>query len=325
MKKLILIGLIILVIATMFSFSSLASGLKIAGLFPGPISDQGWNMMAYNAFKAAEKEYTAEIAYTERTPVSDFEEIFRGYAQAGYDIIVGHGFQFGDAAKKVAKEFSNTIFIVTSTDISQEPNLASFRTNDPEAGFIQGVVAALLTETNKVCYIGGMEIPPTINQNKGFRAGVKFIDPDIEVTSAFTGSFNDTAKAKEMAKAMAQKGVDIIIPDADQANLGVVEAAREEGIKIIGCSIDMGEAYPDIVITSLVEDFPGAFVSLVGYILEGKFEPKAYEMGVKEGAIGLAPFRKYEDKVSKEDMAKINQVLDDLKSAKIDLANYLED
>ena len=147
MKKLILIGLVILVIATMFSFSSLASGLKIAGLFPGPISDQGWNMMAYNAFKAAEKEYTAEIAYTERTPVSDFEEIFRGYAQAGYDIIVGHGFQFGDAAKKVAKEFSNTIFIVTSTDISQEPNLASFRTNDPEAGFIQGVVAALLTET----------------------------------------------------------------------------------------------------------------------------------------------------------------------------------
>lgn len=126
MKRLMLIILIIVMTIGVFSLCSWGADLKIAFLLPGPISDQGWNMMAYNALKAAEKEHGAEIAYTERTPVSDFEEIFRGYAQAGYDIIMGHGFQFGDTAKKVAKEFSNTVFIVTSTDISQGPNLASF-------------------------------------------------------------------------------------------------------------------------------------------------------------------------------------------------------
>jgi len=325
MKRLMLVTLIIVMIIGVFSLYSWGADLKIAMLLPGPISDQGWNMMAHNALKAAEKEYNAEIAYTERTPVSDFEEIFRGYAQAGYDIIMGHGFQFGDTAKKVAQEFPKTIFIVSSSDISQAPNLASFRTMDTQAGFIQGVVAALLTKTNKVAYIGGMEIPPTINQNRGFRAGVKYINPSIEVISAFTGSFHDVAKAKEMAKAMAQKEVDIIVPDADVANLGVVEAAEEEGIKIIGCSTDMAEVSPDITITSLLEDFSKAFTTVVGYVLEGKFESRAYEMGVREGALSLAPFRKYEEKVSKEDMAKINQVLNDLKSEKIDLAKYLED
>ena len=325
MKRLMLITLIIVMTIGVFSLYSWGADLKIAMLLPGPISDQGWNMMAHNALKAAENEYNAEIAYTERTPVSDFEEIFRGYAQAGFNIIMGHGFQFGDVAKKVAQEFPKTIFIVSSSDISQAPNLASFRTMDAQAGFIQGVVAALLTKTNKVAYIGGMEIPPTINQNGGFRAGVKYINPNVEVISAFTGSFHDVAKAKEMAKAIAQKGVDIIVPDADVANLGVIEAAKEEGIKIIGCSTDMGEVSPDITITSLLEDFSKAFTTVVGYVLEGKLEPKAYEMGVQEGALNLAPFRKYEEKVSKEDMAKINQVLDDLKSGKIDLAKYLED
>ncbi|MEW5817310.1 MAG: BMP family protein, partial [Spirochaetota bacterium] len=208
--------------------------LRVALLLPGPITDQGWNQLAYNALKAVEKEFNAEIAYTERTPASDYEEIFRGYAVAGYDVIMGHGFEFGDAAKKVGKEFPKQIFIVTSTNIFQAPNVASFRINDPQSGFVQGYIAALLTKTNKIGTIGGMEIPPVINQQKGFEAGAKYYNPNIEVVSALIGNFEDVAKAKEMAKAMYQAGADIIVADADEASLGIVEAARETGNKVIG-------------------------------------------------------------------------------------------
>ena len=103
--------------------------LKVAILLPGVITDQGWNTMAYNALKAVEKNLGAEIAYTENTPASDYEEIFRGYANAGFDVVMGHGYEFGDAAMLVAKEYQDKYFIVTSTQISQEPNLSSFVIN----------------------------------------------------------------------------------------------------------------------------------------------------------------------------------------------------
>lgn len=325
MKRLALIALIIVMVISIFSFSSLAADLKIAVLLPGPISDEGWNMIGYNALKAAEKKYGAEIAYTERTPVADYEEIFQGYAQAGFDIVWGHGFQFIDAATKVAPNFPKTIFAVATDLFCQPPNGCSLAIYEAQNGFMQGAIAAILTKTNKVGYIGGMGTSSIIKSKKGFEAGVRYISPDVEANNAIVGSFEDPVKAKEIAKAMAQKGVDIIVADADAGNVGIIEAAREEGIKIIGSSGDYGESYPDVVITSGVEDFPKVLSALVDDVLEGKFEPKIYEAGLREGAIRLAPFREYEKKISKEDMAKINQVVEDLKSEKIDLPKLLED
>ena len=93
--------------------------LKVAILLPGVITDQGWNTLAYNALKTVEKNLGAEIAYTENTPASDYEEIFRGYANAGFDVVMGHGYEFGDAALLVAKEFLDKYFIVTRISAGQ--------------------------------------------------------------------------------------------------------------------------------------------------------------------------------------------------------------
>ena len=297
------------------------ASIKVAILLPGSINDQGWNTMAYLAMKTVEKELGAEIAFTEQTPASDFEEIFRGYSIGGYDLIMGHGFQFGDAAKKVAKDFTDKYFIVTSTNIFQEPNLGSFRINDPQSGFVQGYIAALLTKTNKVGSIGGMEIPPVINQQKGFMAGAKYCNPDVEVVTAFTGDFYDVAKAKEMAKAMYHEGMDIIVADVDKASLGITEAARELGFLVIGSSGDLGKENSDVVITSLFEDFSKVFVILVGRIIQGEFEAKPYEMGVQDGVVRLAPLRAGD--VSSKDREKIDQLMKDLKNDKINLDKYL--
>ena len=103
-----------------------------------------------------------------------------------------------------------------------------------------------------------------------------------------------------------------------------VEAAREEGIKVIGSSGDYGLAYSDVVITSGVEDFSKILEALLDDVVAGTFEPKVYEAGLREGAIWLAPFREHEKEISKEVLAKINQVVVDLISEKIDLLKLLE-
>ncbi len=333
MKRKIILGLVIGLVAMTSAVSIFAAGekeseqkesgkIKVALLLPGSITDQGWNWVAYNALMAVEKEVGAEVAYTERTPASDYEEIFRGYAVAGYDIIMGHGFEFGDAAKKVAKDFPDKYFIVTSTNISQQPNVASFVINDPQSGFLQGYIAALLSETGKVGTIGGMEIPPIINQQKGFEAGAKYYNPDVKVTMVLTGSFHDVAKGKEMAKALIDTGIDILAADADETNLGVIEAARDAGIQVIGSSADLGAENKDVTITSVLEDFSRVFILLTRKVVDGKFEAAPLQMGMEEGVVYLAPFRG-KRKLTADEKQKIDTLVNDLKSGKIDVSKYL--
>jgi basic membrane protein A len=274
--------------------------------------------MAYSGLAAVKDAYGAEVAYTENTPASDYEEIFQGYAVAGYDVVVGHGFQFGDAAKAVAKRFPKTKFIVTSTDIYQAPNLASLNTNYPQAGFIQGAIAALLSKSGKVGFVGGMEIPSITDQEKGFIAGARYVKPSIQATGAYTGSWDDISKAKEMARAMLENGADVIVPDANEAGLGVAEVVREKHAYLIGTTTDMGENFPDITITSMMFNFPTSFKVCIGYVMNGTFKPMGYNMGLKEGSTHLAPYRAQKARITGDVKKKIDDVIAKVTSGKID-------
>jgi len=327
MKRKITVILAVLLIMLVSAGSVFAGGqseakddgkLKVAILLPGVITDQGWNTLAYNALKTVEKNLGAEIAYTENTPASDYEEIFRGYANAGYDVVMGHGYEFGDAALLVAKEFQDKYFIVTSTQISQEPNLSSFVINDIEAGFIEGYLSAMLTKSGKIGTIGGMEIPPIANQQIGYIAGAKYYNPDVDVSMVYTGSFHDIAKGKDMAKAMLEAGVDILTPNADETSLGVVEAAREAGVTIVaGGGADLGEKNSDIVLVSLMQDYGRVFTLMVKSAVDGNFKAEPLTMGLEEGVTFLSPYRGNVTLTS-DQKAEIDTLIEDLISGKID-------
>src|SRR5690554_4005147 len=142
--------------------------LKVALALAGPVNDMGWNASAFEGLKEAQEMFDIEATYQENVQQSDMEEVFRNYALSGYNLIIGHGFQFGDALKKVSEEFPETKFVVTSSDIFQEPNFASVNLDNEQKGFLAGAVAALLTESNIVGYIGGQEIPPIKGTAIGF-------------------------------------------------------------------------------------------------------------------------------------------------------------
>ncbi len=291
--------------------------LKVALILSGTANDQGWNAVAYDGLKLIEEKIGAKTAYAEKISQSDQEEAFRNYAEDGYDVIIAHGFEFGDAALKVAGDFPDIKFIVTSTDISQGPNVGSLDVSNTQQGFLQGVVAAVTTKTGIVAAIEGMVIPPGIQALQGFEAGAKYTNPDLTVLHAFTGDYEDAAKAKEVALIMIDKGADVIMQNVDQAGLGVFQAAVASDVLAIGSASDQSSLAPDNIITSGLVDFPQAFEKVVELIQNNQWEPQLYSMGVREGVISLAPYRNFDSRLTQEQKDIIQKAVDDIKAGKI--------
>ena len=136
-----------------------AAEFKVALLTPGSISDAGWNALAYEGLKRIEKELGAEISHVESKAPSQWEEHFRSYASKGYGLVFGHGFEYQEAAKSVAPDFPDTVFITTSGNTVAD-NVASIVFELEEVTYLLGVIAGTMSQTGKIGLIGGMNIPP---------------------------------------------------------------------------------------------------------------------------------------------------------------------
>lgn len=298
--------------------------LKVALVLSGPINDNGWNSVAYEGLKKAIDELGIEGAYIENVAQSDQEEAFRNYASQGFDVIIGHGFQFNDVAIKVGQEFPDIKFIVTSSDISQAPNVAGLEVSNKEAGFIGGVLAGLLTKSNKVAFIGGVEMPPITDADAGFKAAVQMVNPDAEVKSALIGSWDDVAKAKETALAFIQQGADVVLGDANQAGLGVIDAAKQTGKYAIGFSNDQSTVAPETVAASSKYDLSVGIKYIIKEINDGNFTPKHYVLATKEGATGIIWNETLKSKLDPEIVQKAEQIQQDLIDRKIDVNSLVK-
>ncbi len=291
--------------------------LQVALIMGGPINDQGWNAEAYRGLMEIEEQLGAEVQFSENVDASDYEEVFRGYADMGYDLIVGHGFQFGESAMAVAEDYPETFFAITSTDISQAPNVASLMNRNDQQGFLAGALAAMETETGIVGCVGGMEIPSITAYVEGFIQGAAYIDPDVQVLANYTGDFKDVAAAKQMAEAMIAEGADIITHDADASGVGVFEAvnAAAENVRIIGAIDDQYELSPERTITSAMSQLGGAIVLAAELVQDGTIEATSYAFGVNEGVVYLADFRDYP--ISEENLAELEAIQEQLGSGEI--------
>jgi basic membrane protein A len=298
--------------------------LKVALVLSGPINDNGWNSVAYEGLRSAESEFGIEGAYMESVAQSDQEEAYRNYANQGFHVIIGHGFQFNDTALKVASDFPDIKFVVTSSSVSQAPNVAALEVSNKEAGFIGGMIASALTTNNKVAFIGGVDMPPITDAEAGFIVAAKMVNPDVEIKHTLTGSFDDVNQAKETAIAFIQEGCDIVLGNANQAGLGVIEAAQENGAYAIGFSNDQSQVAPETVVASSKYDYSVGIKHIIKEINDGKFEPKHYLLATAEGATGVIWNEELKAKLDQEAVQLIEQYEQDLISKKIDTSKVVE-
>ena len=262
------------------------AGFQVALLTPGPISDAGWNAGAYEGLKAVEKQLGAAVSHVQVKSPSEFEEQFRAYAARGTALCIGHGFEFQDAAARVAKEYPGTVFVTTSGSRTAK-NLGPIVFELEEATYLCGLAAGRMSRSAKAGMIGGVELPSIKSTFLAFEAGLKAGNPGASATAVFTGSFEDVAGAKTAALALADKGCDFLFQNADAAALGVFRAATERGIWTFGANKDQNAVSPSILASAVI-DMPRAFVETARLVKEGRFEGKPIRYGLRSGVVSFA-------------------------------------
>ena len=290
--------------------------LKVALILPGEITDMGWNAAAYNGLNSAKEKYNLEIAYSEKVSDSDAEEFFRGYAQDGYDMIIGHGFEFGAPAAKVAKDFPNTKFVITSINLTQEPNLGSITTDNSQQGFLAGATAALISKNGKIGYIGGRELPPVIEKQKNSELAAKYVKPDTQFTSVILGTYDDLQKAKESTYSLIEQGVDVIIANADKSTIAILEACNEKGVYGIGIGGVYMDKLPNVIPVDVVNNASICIENPIERLTKNEWKPDFTMLGVKDGAVKLTEWNTWVPQGVKDGVAK---AIEDLNAGKVEL------
>jgi basic membrane protein A and related proteins len=267
--------------------SAAAPSFKVALLTPGPISDQSWNGAAYAGLERVRDSLGASISHIQTRTPAEFEENFRQYGAQGYSLVFGHGFEFQDAAARVAPEFPRTNYVVTSGN-SSGPNYAGIRFAFEEPSFMAGMVAGALTKSNVIGAIGGTELPPVRDSFKAFTDGARVVNPAVQVLVSYVGSWEDASAGKEQALAQISRNADVIFQNADAAGLGVFQAARETGKALVfGSNSNQNDVAPDVIIGSVVVDVPHAFLSVAREVAGGSFTPRVVAMGSSQDAVRL--------------------------------------
>ncbi len=278
-----------------------AKTLKVALVLPGPITDGTFSTAAYQGLKMAEKKYDIKISIQENTPFAKSEAVLRSFAQDGYDIIIGHGFQFAEPAKKIHKQFPKTWFIVNTAKVAGAPNLASFDNRWGDAGYVAGAVAALVSKTGIIGHIGGIPVPVIKEYNEGFARGAKRMRPDIKVLSAYVGSFSDIVKAKEITKSLIERGADVVTATGNESVMGTIQAAQEAKIMAIRTAFDSWKVAPNTIVTTALVNMHVNIDMAIGKIINKTIEPKNYLLGFIENGLGVAQYDYLEDKISAAD------------------------
>lgn len=276
---------VLLLACTGKAATSDSGALRVALVTPGSIADAAWNSGAFTGLTQIHDSLKLDVSHIEARTPAEQEEALRSYASQGYGVVFAHGFEFQDAAERVAKEFPSTIFVITSGQ-RVVGNVVPLVFRIHEASYLCGLVAGALTKSGKIGFIGGLELPPIKLGYDGWVQGAKASRPDVESRLVYLNTFDDAAAGKEAALAMIRAGIDQLHHNADAAAIGAFSAAKESpGVYIYGANADQTALAPERVEGSAVIDLPRAFLLLVRDVQSGHFVPKVESFGLGSDVI----------------------------------------
>jgi basic membrane protein A len=224
-------------------------------LSTGGVNDASFNQSAWEGAKKASEEYGVDVSYLESQTDKDYIQNIETAVDQESDLVVGVGFQMADAIKEAANSYPEQKFAIIDANYDKIPdNVRTITFSEEESGYLVGLIAAKMTKTNVLGWVGGMDIPSCSNFYVGFEKGIKEINPDIKVLKQFTNSFTDAAKGKVIAEQMISSKADIIFTAAGGCNVGALEAVKEKGIKAIGVDMPSNYQAPEHVITSALKN-----------------------------------------------------------------------
>jgi basic membrane protein A and related proteins len=291
---------------------------SIAFALSGTIDDNGWNEAGYNYLVTAQ-EAGMKTAYTELVADQDAERILRGYAEEGYNLVVGYSLNYKDAVFEVAADYPETYFVITVGDGSTSANVADIDAKFHEWGYLTGIVAGYMSESGTLGAIDAYAIPPCHAMNETYLMAAQLTNPDATLVSSSTGSWVDIQSAKEAALAQAEVDVDFWIPCSEGAAYGAMEAAKEVGGYVVSYMGDMSEAAPDNVPFNMIWDMRPIFADIVQKIQDGTFDNEFYSWGIAQDVMYLEFNEPFLDKIPAEAIAKVEEVTAQIKAGEFEV------
>ncbi len=258
-------------------------------LAKGGLGDRSFNDSAYAGLQEAQRQFGIRFETADFASDENNLETLRNFARQEYDLIIGVGYDNANYIETVAAEFPDCNFAIIDVTAKGE-NVASIVYREQEGDFLMGVLAAMLTESKTVGFIGGVDIEIIRRIESGFKQGIAYKDSSIKVVSDMAGTFADPEVGKSLALAQYEVGVDVIYNGAGRTGLGIIEAAKEAGKLTIGTSGDQRYLAPGNVVGNRPKRVDTAVLTLVHEVLNDQFTSGTRSLGLKERGLSLGPF-----------------------------------
>ena len=278
----------------------------------GELNDNGFNELAYNGLKRAERELGIKGRVVEANSAADYVPNMTTLARQGYDLIIGVGFAQGDAIAAAAKRFPDTNFAIVDVDqasLKGKPaNVQGLLFREQQVGYLVGYLAALTAKragAESISAVGGFKEPPVDRYIAGYRAGADAAVPGTKVTWGYSQDWEDQAKCKEMALNQIAAGSKVVFQVAGGCGLGALSAAQDENVWGIGVDADQSFLGPH-VLTSALKGVDSAVFLTIKALQDGTFQGgKNVDFGIDQDGVGLG---KVSPKANEQDVAATRKV-----------------
>ena len=323
------------ILLTLMATASMAASALAADVKPAIIYDLGGKFdKSFNeaAFNGAEK-FKAEtgIEYREFEIANDAqrEQALRKFAGDGNNPIVVAGFSWAAALEKVSAEYPDTKFAIIDMVVAGKPNVKSIVFKEQEGSYLAGIMAALAAKSDKVGFVGGMDIPLIHKFACGYVGGVKSVKPNAEVFQAYTGSdpsaWNDPVKGGEITKSQISQGADVVYHAAGGTGVGVLQAAAEANKLGIGVDSNQNGLQPGKVLTSMLKRVDVAVYNSFMDAKNDKFAADIQNLGLKEDGVGVALDDNNKALVTPEMTAALDKARADIVAGTVTVHDYMSD
>ncbi|BBJ27343.1 BMP family lipoprotein [Athalassotoga saccharophila] len=284
-------------IAFLVSILALATvGLPLTVFFvtdTGGLGDKSFNDSAWAGVQMAVQKYGITANVIQSYEQADYVPNLTAAAQVA-DVVVAVGFMMQDAVAKVAPQFPNVKFITIDFSVDA-PNVESFLFSENQGAYLAGYLAAAMSKTGKVGFVGGIPIPPVERYQYGYEAGIQTYNvlngANVQVLSGYVGSFDDPAAGKAMTNSQFSEGADIVFAAAGLSGLGTIEAAKDAGPGHFAIGVDQDQDYlaPGYVLTSAMKRVDVAVFDGIKSVIDGTFKAGTVTLTLKDNGVGISP------------------------------------
>lgn len=295
-----------------------AKKLKVGIVFDkGGRGDKSFNDSAWRGIERAKNELGIEEAMVESKADNEYEGNLTAMADKGCDLVFAIGYAMKDAVTAVAKNYPKIKFALVD-DVAEGDNVRSLTFKEEEGSFLVGYLAGLMTTTNKVGFVGGMQSDLITKFYAGYVAGVKTANHAAEVLPAkYTGNWDNPDTAKVAANVLYGGGADVVYHAAGKAGLGVINAAQDNKKYAIGVDSDQDDLAQGFVLTSMIKRVDESVFKTIQDLKDGKFTDGQMVFGLKDGGVGTSEMKFTKDKIGKEKLDKLAKVSEEITSGKL--------